>query len=228
MDSEFIVHQESMTHAALQDEVARLENQLMNPLRPVWNMHIYENCKNESGKDVTSVVLRIHHSIADGFILLRAILQACDPSRPPTQADSPKKRQPGPKAKQHSIFTNVLGVLGAIKKLLIMQDDPVTVYKNGNYTVGDPNNVSWHELKYTVADIKTLGANTSATVNDVLLAALSHGLRKWGTDDKKDDKDLNISCVIWVSKSPMGDVYKSIEEKPLGSSERQLLPHSYT
>lgn len=52
-------------------------------------------------------------------------------------------------------------------------------------------------------------------MNDVLVAALSSGLRKWATVDKKDDKNATLYSVIWVSKSPMSDVYKSIKEKPI-------------
>ena len=96
-----------------------------------------------------------------------------------------------------------------------MPDDPTTVFKNGHFKLGDANSVAYHKLRYTVDDIKQMGRATSATVNDVLLAALAAALRKWGTVDKGSTKDLDLTSVIWVSKSPMSDQYKSLEERPL-------------
>jgi hypothetical protein len=106
-------------------------------------------------------------------------------------------------------------VLGAIKKLVLMQDDPTNVYKCGHFKVGDPINVVWHELKYSVDDVKKMGYATNSTVNDVLLAALSSSLRTWGSKDKSFNNDVNLLSVIWVSKSPMSDTYKSIQERPI-------------
>jgi hypothetical protein len=65
----------------LQEKVAQFQNEIFNDSsRPVWNMHIFEKYINETGTTCCAVVLRIHHSMGDGFTLLRVMLKGCKPS----------------------------------------------------------------------------------------------------------------------------------------------------
>jgi hypothetical protein len=210
-DDLFIKHDEPISHLEMQDKVANWENIMMDPSRPLWQVHVYTNFTSQEGRVCTAMLMRIHHTNADGFVLLRMILQGCDPKKPP--AKPKKERQP---VARPSVFANFLGLLSACKKLLLLPDDPTTVFKNGHFKIGDANNCAWSTLSYSVDDIKRLGKKCNATVNDILLFAISHALHKWGSADKgEEDLDLNLLTLIWVSLSKMSNIYKSTDELPL-------------
>ena len=71
-------NEESFTHKGVEDEVARLSATPLPANRPPWAAHVFKNCKNEKGDSCSLIVLRLHHSIGDGYALLRGILQGCD------------------------------------------------------------------------------------------------------------------------------------------------------
>ncbi|WP_267875120.1 wax ester/triacylglycerol synthase family O-acyltransferase [Massilia sp. Root418] len=55
---------------ALQRMVGLLSQQPLDPARPLWQMHLVENCIGEDGKVRQALVVRIHHCIADGIALV--------------------------------------------------------------------------------------------------------------------------------------------------------------
>lgn len=56
--------------AALQRMVGLLSQQPLDPARPLWQMHLVENCIGEDGKVRQALIVRIHHCIADGIALV--------------------------------------------------------------------------------------------------------------------------------------------------------------
>ncbi|MES2118258.1 MAG: wax ester/triacylglycerol synthase family O-acyltransferase [Pseudomonadota bacterium] len=55
---------------ALQALVGRLSQQPLDPVLPLWQMHLVDNCVGEDGKLRQALIVRIHHCIADGVALV--------------------------------------------------------------------------------------------------------------------------------------------------------------
>jgi WS/DGAT/MGAT family acyltransferase len=76
--------------AALQGMVGRLAQQPLDPARPLWQMHLVDNCVGEDGVVRQALIIRIHHCIADGIALIGVFMSLFDgpgpaPVRPPTR-----------------------------------------------------------------------------------------------------------------------------------------------
>ncbi len=70
---------------ALKDAVAELSVQPLNPSRPLWQFHLYEDF--DTGQ--TALVARIHHCIADGIALISVMLSITDGGKPPPERKLP-------------------------------------------------------------------------------------------------------------------------------------------
>src|SRR6476659_4697054 len=70
---------------ALKAHVAELTTLPLNPSRPLWQFHLFEDF--ETGR--SALVLRIHHCIADGIALISVMLSITDGGKPP-----PERRRP--------------------------------------------------------------------------------------------------------------------------------------
>ncbi|MES2261282.1 MAG: wax ester/triacylglycerol synthase family O-acyltransferase [Pseudomonadota bacterium] len=55
---------------ALQRLVGELSQQGLDQARPLWQMHLVDNCIGEDGKLRQALIVRIHHCIADGVALV--------------------------------------------------------------------------------------------------------------------------------------------------------------
>ncbi len=74
----------------LQEFVSRLATTPLDPARPMWQFHLVDNYAGGS-----AVVVRIHHSYADGIALVRVMLSMTDagPNGPPAMPFEPRPRR---------------------------------------------------------------------------------------------------------------------------------------
>jgi diacylglycerol O-acyltransferase len=77
--------------AALQDRVAWLATQRLDPKRPLWQIHLIEDYTGPDGVKGSAMVVRIHHCIADGIALISVTMSLVDGGAPPPQR---RKKQP--------------------------------------------------------------------------------------------------------------------------------------
>ena len=63
---------------ALQKLVGELSQQPLNPDKPLWQMHLVDNCRGEDGKLRQALIIRIHHCIADGVALVGVFMSMFD------------------------------------------------------------------------------------------------------------------------------------------------------
>lgn len=70
----------SSNKPALQALVGRLSQEPLNPEKPLWQMHLVDNCMGEDGKLRQALIIRIHHCIADGVALVGVFMSMFDKS----------------------------------------------------------------------------------------------------------------------------------------------------
>jgi WS/DGAT/MGAT family acyltransferase len=78
---------------ALKARVGELTTSPLNPSRPLWQMHLFEDF--ETGR--SAMVMRIHHCIADGIALISVMLSITDGGKPPPQR-KPRNGEPAGEA----------------------------------------------------------------------------------------------------------------------------------
>lgn len=76
---------------ALQDRVADLATQRLDPKRPLWQIHLIEDYTGPDGVKGSAMIVRIHHCIADGIALISVTMSLVDGGAPPPER---RKKEP--------------------------------------------------------------------------------------------------------------------------------------
>lgn len=185
--------------AALQGLVADLMTTPLDRDRPLWHNYVVDGFGLGS-----ALVVRMHHCIADGIALARVMLSLTDPApTADTEPDLPISPARGPTgslagavagagrlafgaARQSAHLlrspTHAVSLAGAIGRdagtairLLLTPADAATAFKG---EPGISRRVAWSS-PLSLAQVKQIGHEQNATVNDVLLAAVSGALRHY-------------------------------------------------
>ncbi|MES2945836.1 MAG: wax ester/triacylglycerol synthase family O-acyltransferase [Pseudomonadota bacterium] len=70
---------------ALQDRVAELATQRLDPSHPLWQIHLIEDYTGPDGVKGSALIVRIHHCIADGIALISVTMSLVDGGAPPPE-----------------------------------------------------------------------------------------------------------------------------------------------
>lgn len=168
----------------LRAAIDAVASSVLDRRHPLWQMHVFE--RPECG---TVIVARIHHAIADGFALLGVLLALCDGT---TRADSPgvaprdwlaATRAAMARLGEHLAQPRrVLGDVGlaargltSLARLVLLPPDHRSQLRG---PLGSHKRVAWTR-PLALSAIKTAGRREGATVNDVVMAALAGGLRRY-------------------------------------------------
>ena len=179
--------------------VATLMSRPLDPDRPLWEMHVVEGLEG----DRTALVAKIHHAILDGVSgasVLAAFLDFTPRSRivalPPewrpgplpssTQmlrhAASSLVRQPGEALGTIQAGVEALADLGMHNRELTGRGEqpPPGFFAAPRTSINGAvsNRKRYAGLSVPLEDVKLVGRVFEATVNDVLLACVSGGLRR--------------------------------------------------
>jgi WS/DGAT/MGAT family acyltransferase len=188
--------------AALQELVGDLMTMPLDRHRPLWHSYLVDGFGEGA-----ALISRIHHCIADGISLARVLLSMTDTQpdagiappplakrdRPPAGALSEVVRVGGAAAKIGSAVarqgasivsspSHVASLAGAISRdgatavrLMLTPADAATAFKG---KPGLSRRVAWTP-PMPLDEIKMIGQANGATINDVLLAAVSGALRHY-------------------------------------------------
>jgi diacylglycerol O-acyltransferase len=88
---------------ALQDRVAELATQRLEPERPLWQIHLIEDYTGPDGVKGSAMIVRIHHCIADGIALISVTMSLVDGGLPP-----PERRKKGEPATSEDWIADTL------------------------------------------------------------------------------------------------------------------------
>jgi WS/DGAT/MGAT family acyltransferase len=194
-------------HAALQDLVADLMAEPLDPSKPLWHFHFVEGLG-----DGAAVVTRMHHCIADGIALARVLLSLTDkaPEDVGIAAETDDSGDAGllgslvsPIGRAASLARGAAGALvheaievardpselrelagtaredaEVLAKQLVGASDPASPLKG---ELGVAQKAIWSR-PIPLEQVKAVGHAAGATVNDVVLCAVTGALRNYLAD----------------------------------------------
>jgi WS/DGAT/MGAT family acyltransferase len=177
---------------ALQEVVSHLIGRQLDSSRPLWDFHLIEGYDGGC-----ALVARVHHCLADGPALVRVLHALADPPSGPDSGlvsrspRAPIERQ-GTNGVSERLFQNSVtalrtplqllgiarmgaGAAAALRRLMLRVPDTDTAFRG---KLGRAKRAAWSEA-IALTDAKAIGRATGATVNDIMLAALSGALRRY-------------------------------------------------
>ena len=188
---------------ALRELVSDLMSTPLDFSKPLWQYHLIEGFGSGC-----ALLCRLHHSIGDGIALIRVLLSMADGNGAASEAPDPPEphgwERLGPllrpaarvisrtikvgEALMHEgaetlahperlleLATRGASGMDALAKLLLMEDDPPTPFKG---RLGVAKRAAWSE-PIPLDEVKAAGKALGATVNDVLLTAVTGALRRY-------------------------------------------------
>jgi WS/DGAT/MGAT family acyltransferase len=196
---------------ALQDRVAELATQPLNPKRPLWQIHLIEDYTGPDGVWGSAMIVRIHHCIADGIALISVTMSMVDGGTPPPEPHS--------KGETHS------GAEEWIADTLLKPFTDITVRALGAVGDGAAKSLGMLHDPKALADGLEKGLHGSMDMAKVLLQVLKDGAAlALMPDDSKTrlkGKPGGKKKVAWCEPIPLEDV-KAVG-KALGCSINDVL-----
>ncbi len=211
-DAEIPLNQQS-----LRQLVADLGNERLEQNRPLWAMHLIHGSDGSS-----AVIARLHHCIADGFALAHAMIGLADRADGTPMSET---MQPAAQA-EHEPLTNALvheatellhhpshaidlakqgaALALSLGHLLFVPFDRHTVLKS---KLSGRRRMAWSS-GVDLQTVKSIGRARGATVNDVLLSALTGALRRFLAEAGEPVDEFTVRAIIPVNLRPI----HSIEE----------------
>ena len=174
-------------HACVQELCSQQRTAGLDRDRPLWAWHQFNGMA--SGGSVAHI--RFHHSIGDGWALVRLLLTLADTEEqttvrvvdddphPHLHAATRALERTGTTLRTPSVWGRLLGVaaqrLGWTLRLLLPQLPPRTALMG---TPSGAKRMVWDRDGIPLAEVREVGHRHGATVNDVLLAALAEALHE--------------------------------------------------
>jgi WS/DGAT/MGAT family acyltransferase len=211
--------------SALQDVVSLLASIPLDRSRPLWQFHLIENYA-----ECCALVLRFHHSMADGVALIHVILSLTDSDPevpwPTVQPQAPRRRGAGRLGAMlrpaRSMLTTTTKLVQEGVELLAPPSHLLDAGRTGRDAAldlgrflllePDPKTVLKGELGpdkraawsagVPLEDVKVVRRALGGTVNDVLLTVVAGALRRYLQDRGEPVDRLSIRVTVPVSMRP--------------------------
>jgi WS/DGAT/MGAT family acyltransferase len=188
--------------AALAAEVSRLMSTPLDYSRPLWSFHLLDNYRGG-----TAVMGRFHHCIGDGVALMLVLLSLTDLAAEVAAAEGGSESPltdlftPGAcdleAARRHAerVMPETMRLMlhpvealrstrrwlvrtaatGSFGKLVVRRPDPKTPFKG---RLSTEKRAAWSD-PVPLAEVRAVKAKLGGTINDLLLTAMTGGLRRY-------------------------------------------------
>jgi WS/DGAT/MGAT family acyltransferase len=193
----------------LQELVGDLMSTPLDLTKPLWQVHVIEGHRGGS-----VFLSRLHHCIADGIALIQLLLSLTDESPRPRRVPAAKRpdrdgRRLLPIGALTRVFSNPFELLelaqtgvslaDTLQRLVLMPPDPKTVLKG---PLGVSKRAAWSST-FPIDAVKTAGRHHDATVNDILIAAVTGALRDYLEERGEPVDTLEIRAAVPVNLRPI-------------------------
>jgi len=158
---------------------------------PLWKFYLVDNLQDGG----SALVCLLHHAIADGIALMKILMNLTESPGHPEQAKEQKDVTLRVKPSRFvDLARRSLGAVGVLSRGMV-ETEPETPFR-GRLGVAKSAAVS---RPIDLEDIKTARLATRSTVNDILMAALAGGLRRYILREQGDIKDgTDVRAVVPV------------------------------
>jgi diacylglycerol O-acyltransferase / wax synthase len=210
--------------------VSRLHSNHLDLTRPPWEIHVIEGL--EGGR--FALYLKIHHALVDGYSAMRMLARSMstDPNSQDTRmffnVPSPARpREDAPAVSSNPVAAGLrtLGSLGAAVRGGISSTVDLTtalvntqLRRDGDYAQIAGSAQAPHSIlnarisrnrrfatqQYEFTRLKKLGSQHGATINDVALAIIGGGLRRF-LSELNELPDRSLVAFLPVNVRPKGD-----------------------
>ena len=214
----------------LRQEISDLMSQPFDPRRPLWSFHLFQNYRGGSvllarlhhcigdGMALLLVLLSLTDA-THGPAVGPEVQEEClgNPfvglfNKPPLGIEAARQLaerimpdgirllQQTAKAfaSMNPLATGIFST-GALARLVARPPDPKTLYKGA---LGIPKRVAWSE-RIPVAEVKEIGKALGGTINDVLLSAMTGGLRRYMDRRGERAEGINFRAAMPVNLRPL-------------------------
>jgi diacylglycerol O-acyltransferase len=198
--------------STLNDIVADLGNEPLKQDRPLWAIHLIEGSDGGS-----AIVSRLHHCIADGFALAHAMIKLADREDGTPMGDAMTPADQG----EHEPLLDVLvheanEIARHPSHALDLAKQGAALAKSLGHLLFVPFNrrtflkkklsgkrlMAWSS-ELDLDTIKKIGKSRGATVNDVLLGAMTGALRRFLAEGGEAVDEFMIRAIIPVNLRPI-------------------------
>ncbi|MBA2662062.1 MAG: wax ester/triacylglycerol synthase family O-acyltransferase [Bradymonadaceae bacterium] len=188
--------------AALEEMVSKLMSVPIDLSGPPWQMYLIEGVGEGS-----ALFARFHHCMGDGFALAHLLLSVADESPHPDSSDKPRQIAKSPDSPKKRGGTQLVDgakkagkVAASLGHLVMLPFDPHTVLRQ---PLEGRRRASWSR-GIALTWIKAIGrARGGATVNDVLMTALTGSLRRYLIGRGEPVDALSIHAIVPVNLRPV-------------------------
>lgn len=202
-----------------QEFVGRVASQPLDPARPLWEMWFIEGL--ETGR--VGWIAKVHHCMADGISGVSAVTQLLSP-RPEPHFEPGPEWQPRPKPgllefvrdglvetadltveAARALGSAALQPFASAQSLLDATAAGFSTLKNGftappasllNRPSGQQRRATWHLLD--TSEVKDLRKRLDGTLNDVVLAVVAGGLRRFLQRRRERTKGVELRVIVPV------------------------------
>jgi diacylglycerol O-acyltransferase / wax synthase len=214
----------------LRREISELMSRPFDPRRPLWSFHLFQKYQGGSvllarlhhcigdGMALLLVLLSLTDAI-HGPEIGPEVPEEClgNPfvglfNKPPLGIEAARQLaerimpdgirllQQSAKAfaSMNPLATGIFST-GALARLVARPPDPKTLYKG---PLGIPKRVAWSE-RVSVAEVKEIGKALGGTINDVLLSAMTGGLRRYMDYRGERAEGINFRAAMPVNLRPL-------------------------
>lgn len=223
---------------ALKHYVGELATQPLNPSRPLWQFHLFEDF--ETGR--SALVARIHHCIADGIALISVMLSITDGGKSPPARGKRDDDEDNDWIADYLIkpasdlAVKAIGVYGAgLGKGVEMMADPAAplngsleMARIGAQVVSDvaamalmpddsPTSLKGKATPgkrvawgepLPLPEVKAIGHALGGSINDVLLASVAGAIGCYLRDKGEDPAGKEIRAMVPVNLRPLDKAWQ--------------------
>lgn len=208
------------SHGQLADQISRLASHPLDRSKPLWQLQVIEGIHDGN----IAVVVRMHHSLVDGISGVEIMAHLLDLA--PDQGPRPRRKpwRPGPLPVRSDVaadaFRNRLGdplrpvraAVGTANSVVQAAGALAGRWLRGATTIAHPGGAPRTRLNGTITgnrrvafttvpldDLKAVRRAFGTTINDVVLAMCTAGLRRYLTvHDELPDRPLVASVPVSV------------------------------
>jgi len=207
----------------LHNHVSQMLREELPYNRPPWEVHLI----SYKGRPGGALLWRIHHSIGDGISLASLLLSLADGGPAPLPGEGEKATLGGTSLLSNSasmlsrlleVAWNTVGSLLYTLYIFLVPDLPSAIRAEGALYRKKCRRKLAVSQEVPVSEVKAIGWKAGATVNDVLMAAMSYAIARYEFEERPSSclERHRLSFLMVVNIRPIRGIQADIAASAAG------------